>query len=143
MNVMAQAHKNTKLFFQAQPMSSYTYAQVFRDYLKQSHKEYKAMDDATKALIAKFEAQIKTLKALDNQGFIQVVGADRIVINAEVGTVENIATAPVYMNVEDARFYDGRCTNGKGEKNYHVGKASQILIMIEKLQNCINELIEA
>lgn len=49
MNVMAQAHKNTKLFFQAQPMSSFTYAQVFRDYLKQAHKEYKAMTNTVKA----------------------------------------------------------------------------------------------
>ena len=141
MNVMAQAHKMVK--DRLAQGSIYTYAELLQRYLVQSHKEYKAMNDATKALIAKFESQIKALKALDNQGFIQVVGDDRIVINAEVGTVDNIATAPVYMNVEDARFYDGRCTNGKGEKNYHVGKASQILIMIEKLQNCINELVEA
>lgn len=43
MNVMAQAHKATKAFFQRVPSSKMTYQGIFKENLIQAHKEYKTM----------------------------------------------------------------------------------------------------
>lgn len=60
MNVMAQAHKNTKLFFEVQPLSSFKYVQVFRDYLRAAHREHKAMNATTSKTVKVVLANVST-----------------------------------------------------------------------------------
>ncbi|WYV99110.1 hypothetical protein Roomu2_00115 [Pseudomonas phage vB_PpuM-Roomu-2] len=143
MNVMAKAHKLTKLAFKntdvAVGSAKVSYREVFRIYLKQAHKEYKAMSKYADQ-ITKTEAFIKELEAADTQGFIIVIGELRVCVNAELGHATNVLKAPVYMNIEDAVYWASRIQNGKGDKGEVVGKFSQLKYEIEQQKELIKTL---
>ncbi len=123
MNVMAQAHKLTKLAFK-HSASNLPYREVFAIYLRQAHKEHKAVQaqqvKADKIADLVFQAGV-TIGKLENflplaSGYIVTTGQHRICVNAEVGYAEHILKVPAYAQIEDARYYANRIKNGHGEQ---------------------------
>lgn len=113
MNVMAQAHKDTRNHI-ALSSASFHYGKLFAFYLKRAHKEYKAMQaqspvELLKAdTIAKFEQRLVELKAIlngpDAQKYIVVCGDEHPM------PVDFEATDPKWpwSNVEGATKWHSR-----------------------------------
>lgn len=137
MNVMAQAHKNTKALIAQLDYVELSYRSVFAAQLKIAHKEYKAMQKQTPAellkadTIATFEKRVEELRAIlngpDAQKYMVVCGDEHpMPINFEA---EN-AKWP-WSSVEDATKWNSRqfaeanavkVVNG----NKQVGKAVRV-----------------
>lgn len=147
MNVMAKAHQMVKaLIAKLSPSARYVgqYAQMLKVALKQAHKEFKAMqNNPVQRMIDDAQAYIEELKAADQQGFIIVVGEYRTCVNAEVGHTTNVIKAPIYMNLDDAKYYAARVKNGLGESGEVVGKFSQLKFEIEQQEKLIERLKES
>ena len=156
MNVMAQAHKNTKLFFQVQPLSSFTYAQVFRDYLKQSHKEYKAMMTKEVALallqadsIAQFEKRIAELKAVKETPLAEkwIVTCGNLPVDFDAPNQAwpwaNVETCSTWNSPQFARAYAQKIRNGKGQFGEAILMADHIDLNIANLKDLIQGIHSA
>lgn len=140
MNVMAQAHKMTKLAFERSSCGlseKMTYREVFSRALKAAHKEYKAMQLTTEAqllkadTIAKFEKRIEELSAIlkgpDAQKYMVVVGDSHpmpVNINAEnpKWPWTNVEGATKWDTRQGAEFNAHKLVNGNNE----VGKAVRV-----------------
>lgn len=155
MNVMAEAHKETKLLIQsmsaegqAQVKSEKLYGRMFAINLKRFHKEYKAMQKNEQGLeawkddmIAKAQARIVSLNEVSRQGYIVIIGDEnRVCIDVEAGEAINIEKASVFMYIEDARYWANRVQNGAGEKGSVTLKHEQIKWEIEQQYRLIENL---
>lgn len=141
MNVMAQAHKEAR-FIMSTGVNT-TYRVVFKGALITAHKEYKAMNEADKAVallkadtIAKFEARVVELKAIlnttDANKFMVVCGDEHpMPINFEAENAKwpwtNVEGASKWNSVQFANANASKVVNG----NAQVGKAVKVADHIE------------
>lgn len=150
MNVMAQAHKATKAHFAKYQSTAkmFKYAEVFKDYLKDAHKEYKAMIKQTPEQayfahsIEQAEKRVAELQAItETSGFIVVIGTDiRLPIDEIQCKWTTVEKASIFAHVEDARALASRVRNGNGEAGQIVNKADQIKWEISEQQSLIETL---
>ena len=151
---MAQAHKLTKLAFKntavAVGSAKLTYREVFRIYLKQAHKEYKAMNNPARALalqtIAKFEKQLDELSAM-----LKVEGVeDQYIVTVENMPVDfnattrmpfsGIAGATKFTSEEYAEQQAKRVRNGNRVGGVAVRLSHHIQYEMQELCRLINEI---
>ena len=149
---MKEAHKNTKLFFEVQPLSSFTYVQVFRDYLRATHKEYKAMQkDQAVALftadtIAKFEARIIALQAYakDRDADKWLVTCGGMPVDFEAANQSwpwaDAEKASKWNSPQFARAYAQKIRNGSGEYGVAANVGEYCKAEIAKLKQMILDL---
>lgn len=156
MNVMAQAHKATKLLIQsmsaegqAQVKAEKLYGRMFAINLKRFHKEYKAMQkeispvEAWKAQAIKdAEKRIAELKTIDTvDGFIVVVGDNiRLPLDEVQGKWCKVERASTFWHREDAQRFAGRVRNGNNEVGQVVKKIDQIAWEITEQEKLIESL---
>lgn len=130
MNVMKEAHKATKEFFQRVPSSKMSYHAIFKENLKTAHKEFKAMQEANPfvQMAEDCKVRIAQLEAIENRdGYIVVIGADaRLPVKEHSNGWARVENASIFWHVEDANYLASRVVNGKGENGVVVKKIDQI-----------------
>lgn len=149
MNVMAQAHKNTKALIAQLDYVKLSYRSVFAAQLKIAHKEYKAMQTQT-PVVAQFtkamqdaQKRIAQLEAIDTtDGYIVVVGSIRLPMNEVQGKWCAVENASIFWYREDAQRFAGRIVNGNGEKGQVVKKVDQIAWEISEQRQLIANVQE-
>lgn len=150
MNVMTQAHKNTKALIAQLDYVKLSYRSVFAAQLKIAHKEYKAMQTQSPA-VAQFtkamqdaQKRIAELEAIDTtDGYIVVVGDNiRLPMNEVQGKWCRVEDASIFWYREDAQRFAGRIVNGNGEAGQVVKKIDQIKWEISEQRQLIANVQE-
>lgn len=146
MNVMKEAHKATKEFFQRVPSSKMSYHAIFKENLKTAHKEFKAMQEANPfiKMIKDCENRIAELEAIEHRdGYIVVIGDKiRLPVKEHSNGWTRVENASIFWYVEDARQLAVRVRNGNNEVGQVVKKNDQINWEISEQQKLLESMQE-
>lgn len=146
---MTQAHKMVKtLIAKLSSAARYNgqYAEMLKLALKESHKEFKAMQakeaNPYTVMIDDCKARIVELESIEQRdGYIVVIGENiRLPVQENSNGWTKVENASVFWYIEDARRLAVRVTNGNGEKGQVVLKADQIKWEIEQQRELLATL---
>lgn len=146
MNIMAQAHKATKEFFQRVPSSKMSYRAILKENLITAHKEFKTMQEANPfvKMIKDCETRIAQLEAIEHRdGYIVIIGDKiRLPVKENSNGWTRVENASIFWYEEDARALAVRVRNGNNEVGQVVKKNDQINWEISEQKQLLKSMQE-
>lgn len=146
MNVMAQAHKMTRITIEgkkANGLKTASYRVIFKAQLRIAHKEFKAAQkpvcQASLDAIARMEARLEALKAVkDLSGYVVTIEGQ--CIDWTKLAIVTIEQAPVCESKNDADYWSTRVRDGRGCYGVAISKFEAMMIQQSKLVALIKEI---